>query len=622
MWPRLPRQRRPSVARPIAWLVFLVATLIAPSRAFAWVESHVARDDVRVSVLPDGTARVEHRVLLLVSGGPLTSLAIKGVDADAEIEPGAYVVPEAADKSGALEAAIELSAKRTGGEDGARTDIEASISGRGISRGRFVAVVRYKTNLLASGALSADGASARLDWVGAEWDDGLDTTKATFLLPAAPKEPHTIDAETSEEGEESRGTFLSTLSKKGDGDSLEIVRPYASRGERVVWSLRVDPRAFPALTDAAARPRAAGTPPPAPRSPLTIVSSPRETGFLLGALALFVIVTCLVGAHALEVRERARRRGDEPRPLLSVPPVLRAVLAGLAFVTGLALQLSEVSALGGALAVAASVIAVWHLPTRRRVAPRGPGSWLALRPHEAFFVAPRRRSIFDVRTWPGALLCFVTVAAFAAAARLIAPTSVPIAVLVLFDVSPLVALFLTGGDACNTPDPAVDSIELFRQVARRVERARPGVRVVPRVRVPRGEKDADEMRVVFLPARPSRGLRAVELGAASASGPGGYVTLPEILLRFDESSPCEERVYAFEPYGRAQRGRRPDERVQSFVPKLPTVAVTADLVMALLDHTSEPEPVRNTRADKPPPTRRAPVKRGSTPQPSTVAETG
>ena len=613
----------------LSWLVFVVCTLIAPAPALAWVESHVARDDVRVAVDPDGTARVEHRVLLLVSGGPLASLTIKGVDSDAEIESGAYVIPEAADKSGSLESAIEVSAKRVkaesaAGENGARTDIEATFAGRGIARGRFVVVVRYRTNLLASGALKADGASARLDWVGAEWDDGLDTTKATFVLPAAPKEPHTIDAEPTEEGEEPRGTFLSTLTKKGDGDTLEIVRPYASRGERVVWSLRVDPRAFPALASTgAARPRAMGTPPPAPRSPLTVVASPRETGFLLGSLALFVIVTSLVGAHALEVRERARRRDNEPRPLVALPPAVRAVLAGLSFVGGVALQLSEVSAVGGACAVAASVLFVWHLPAHARSGPRGPGIWLALRAHEAFLVAPRRRSLFDARTWPGALTLAAIMTAFGAAAYFIAPISLPLSILVLLDVGPLVALFLTGGDACNTPDPASDSIDLFRRVVRKVERARPGVRVVPRVRVPRGEKDADEMRVVFLPARPVRGLRAVELGAAFASGLGGNALLPEILLRFDESSPCEERVYAFEPYGRAQRGRRPDERVQTFVPKLPTVGVAADLVVALLDHTTAPpEVAANTRAAAKPATRRAPARRSATPVPSAVSETG
>jgi len=615
--------------RPRAWLLFLFLSagfFTWPSRAFAWVESHVARDDVRVTVAPDGSARVEHRVLLLVSGGPLTSISIRGVDADAIIEPGAYVVPESDDKSGSLSNAVELSPKRVGGEAGARTDIEAPIAGRGISRGRFVAVLRYKTDLAAAGLLRADGASARLDWVGAEWDDGLETTRATFVLPSAPKEPHTIDADADAEGDEgARGTFLSTLTKKADADSLEIIRPYASRSERVIWSLRVDPRAFSfmAKEPTSRGPSVAGSPPAPPRSPLTIVQSPRETGFLVGALALFVIVTSLVGAHAIEVRQRAARRGDQPRPLLGVPVVIRTVIAGSLFVLGVGLQFSDTAPLLGSVVLSSSILAIWHLPARRKSAPRGPGTWLALRAHEAFFVAPRRSSIFDAKTWSGALALLVVLCVFAGAARYVAQSSTTLATLLLFDVTPLLALFLTGGRACVTPDPASDGIELFRRVARLVERARPGVRVVPRVRIPRGEKDADEMRVVFLPARAARGLRGIELGAAYASGPGGHLLLPEIMLRYEEGSPCETLAGSFEPFGRAQRGRRPDERVQSFVPKLPTARVTADLVMALLDRTTAaPLPDRNTRAPQKPAVRRALVSRGATPEPALVSETG
>jgi hypothetical protein len=59
---------------------------------------HVARDDIRVHVDRDGTARVEHKVLLLVSGGPLKSFTIRGVDGDAALEDGAFVIPEADDE--------------------------------------------------------------------------------------------------------------------------------------------------------------------------------------------------------------------------------------------------------------------------------------------------------------------------------------------------------------------------------------------------------------------------------------------------------------------------------------------------------------------------------------------
>jgi hypothetical protein len=68
-----------------------------------------------------------------------------------------------------------------------------------------------------------------------------------------------------------------------------------------------------------------------------------------------------------------------------------------------------------------------------------------------------------------------------------------------------------------------------------------------------------------------------------ALGPGGYVLLPEILLRFESKSVCEGIVRSLEASARRAPGRRLDERVLIFSPKLPSARMTAELVLAVLD---------------------------------------
>ena len=98
--------------------------------------------------------------------------------------------------------------------------------------------------------------------------------------------------------------------------------------------------------------------------------------------------------------------------------------------------------------------------------------------------------------------------------------------------------------------------------------------------------------------------------------------LPEVLLRFDEGSACDELVQGLEPFGRVQRGRRAEERVVSFCPKVPTAAVTADLVLAVLERTTAA--VATEANDKPAPkSRKLPARaRGAAPLSASVDATG
>lgn len=605
---------RPRCTATVAWLVRAVLALLVlvlPARALAWVEMHVARDDIRVHVDREGKARLEHKVLLLVSGGPLKSFTIRGVDPDAVIDDGAYLVLEKDDKAGSIENAIPLTIQRVAEQTPPRTDLVVEIDGgKGVSRGRYIAVIRYRTDLVAQGVLRIEGTSARIDWVGPSWDDGLDTTRAWFHLPSAPTEP--VAAEPGDDDDAAgEYTFLSNLSRRPDSDVLEMVRPYASRGERVVWSLRVDQTAFDlgqgAGTAPAADPTSKGHD---ARAPIRLVSSARDTMLLLGALALFIIIASLVAAHAIEVRQRAARRDQKARPLLPIPVAVRAILAAIAFVAGVWLQLDRPTSLLGSSLVAATVIFVWHRPVVHKASLRGPGAWLCVRVEEAFAAArPRARGVFEPTSLVGAGVLLLVIIVFAVAGRMVADRSVYHGILIGLDAIPLLALFLTGRESSLAPDAAVDSVPTLASIVRRVERASKWpVRVIPRVRIPNGEPDADELRIVFLPRDPVRGLRAIEVAVAFAPGPGGYVALPEVLVRFDEGSACDELVQHLEPFGRVQRGRRLEERVLAFVPKLPTAALTADLVVAIVERTAVPGRAPKPPVSAPTKTRRAPAR--------------
>lgn len=582
-------------ARPALLFAWLMAVLLHPATARAgWVEMHVARDDLRVAIASDGTARVEHRVLLLVSGGPLKTFTIRGVDPDAALEEGAYLVTEKEDKDGSVEAAVPLQLERVtvGSEATARTDVTVSVDGgRGVMRGRYVAVVRYKTDLVARGAIRMEGVSARIDWTGPSWEDGLESTRAVFEVPNGTRPPETIEPGDDTAG--ASGTFLTNVTRRPGTDLVEVVRPYASRGERVTWSLRLDAKAIKA--GAAASPeegphsrdprgdRAA----PERRSLIVFVASARDTMFVIGGLALFVFLASIVAAHALDIRRRAAARDQTARPLVPLPIAVRAIATGALFLTGLWLELHEPTSLYGTIAIAACTPFIWHRTSVGRPTLRGPGAWLCVRVDEAFAAErPRPRGMFDAASIPGAIFLALLIGGFVIAGRQVAERSVYHGILIALDVVPLLALFLTGRAASFVPDPAIDSIPLLKAVVKRVEAAGIEARVIPRVRIPQSEPDPDELRVVFLPKRPHAGLRAIEAGVAFGAGPGGYVALPEVLVRFEEGSPCDSLVEGLEPFGKTQRGRKADERVLTFVPKIPTAGMTADLVLAILERTS------------------------------------
>ena len=133
------------------------------------------------------------------------------------------------------------------------------------------------------------------------------------------------------------------------------------------------------------------------------------------------------------------------------------------------------------------------------------------------------------------------------------------------------------------PDPAATPVPFLRGVAARLKRLMKGTdaRVVGRLRIPDKSPDADELRLGLAPRTALPGFIGIEVGVAYAPGAGGAIALPEVLLRVTAGSPCEQAVERVARSGRAVRGRRIDERVIAFAPRLPTARMTASIAAAL-----------------------------------------
>jgi hypothetical protein len=589
--------RRPRAA--IASLLLLFAVLAATTRASAWVEVHVTGDDVRLTIDRSGLTRVEHRIALKIAGGPLPSLEVRGVDEDAIPEPDGYIVPARDATSGSLASAIPVHVEATAQEERRRSDgspREASLrvvfQGKGATRGAFVVFLRYTTRL-GERAIERDGNTARVRWRGPLWDDGLESARTTFVLPAAPNEPRPDEelGATDDEGPVPiPATFLSTVRRGPEKDEIELLRPYAPKGEPILWTIRVDARA---LRAEAPKPASAAAPPIVAPSTVELFDGARRTLIFGGAGLLFVLYSLLVAQKSRQVARHAIAAGTNARPVVPLPTAIRSVGAGLALVVGIGIQAVGRLTIGACVVLVAVALAAHRTPKARRGPLRGPGRWLSVSETEAFRDPPRPSGAsLDVSTRLGKVLLLLllgVVGALAAGAVTFGHRSIQEATLLGFDAVALLAVFCTGRINELPPDPAVHPVKLLREVARRVRRCvgDAEVRLVPRIRVPIGKADPDELRLSIAPRFPLRGLVAIEIGVAYAQGAGGWIGLPEVLLRVTAGSDCERGVASLARFGRAMRGRRPEERVIAFSPRLPgarmTAAIAASLVVRVVD---------------------------------------
>jgi hypothetical protein len=543
------------------WSFFLAVLAIAmvSAPAHAWVEAHASSDDVRIKIDPDGVAHVEHSIGWRVIRGPLKGFELSPIEKKA--------VPEA-DVLVTTEDGRELAAQAQWSEDKKSLHVDTSEP-KAFMRGKFLFRVRYTVDLVAAQELVRDGAMWRLAWTAPTASEGFDGSKLVLELPPAATEPRAVHPETGADDE----SVLGTLRRAPDRDELELVRPHVARGQAVLWSVRIDPRAFPQVQTPKMRPAFEPPPPPPDRI--------REI-----AVGAIVIAVALLFGTLVRHKERAFAAlcdGAAPRGPVPLPPLWRAVLAATLLGAGVVLQILGHTTEGGAL-VALAMIGAALRPPLSRLPARGPGKWLALLPEDAFAKvrSPTRQSHWlDIGSRAGkvtfALLALV-IGGLAAASRLVAAHG---PALIALDALVLVPIFFTGRASQLTPDGARAPARWLKRLFVRLRARMKGSRVVPWARVPQGATAADELRILAVPRTAMPGLHGVEVGLSWVRTPTGFAPAPEVLVRAHEGSPAASRMAVIAPFARPVPGRREGERVYRLVPRIATKGGTSELVERL-----------------------------------------
>jgi hypothetical protein len=545
------------VRRALAVAAAVVGALVSlvSRNAGAWQEAHQTGDDAVVRIDPAGIAEVTHAIRWHVVRGPLKTVDVVQVDPSAILDPD---VPIATEDGRSL---VGHAARRD--DKTVRITVDTP---RAFMHGTFTFDVRWRVDLVAVRSLTRDGATWRLAWSSPVATDGFDAAHTLLDFPAAPEPPQPIVADTGAVDDRA----VATLRREPGRDLLDLVRPHVARGEAPGWTVRVDPRALPQVSDPRLRPMEASAPPEPDRV--------REAVTVVGLAAVALLFGLAVGHKTRTFAAACAARGAVSRRWVALPDPARAAIAGLALASGVALELRGSATLGATCVALATLAAALRAPACKSAA-RGPGRWLALRPAEAFALPPA--------TWPADALTAVLLLAVVAVAAFFAQhfdREGPW--LVALDATALVPLFVTGRPSQLPPHGARTAASWLGRAFLAL-RAAPELRVSPWARVPLEGSAADELRLLVIPRAAMPGLLGIELGLAWSSTPAGWSSVPEVLARVIDGSPAALKLTQDLPAARTVLGRRPDERVVCLLPRAPTrpaaVALTRTLADALTD---------------------------------------
>jgi hypothetical protein len=501
-------------------------------------------------------ASVTHHLRYRIVAGHFKQFDLVGVDPSATVAPEAVLTPE---KGGNETAArVETVPKTTG-------TIRIFIDeGKGLTRGAYTVDVKYKLDLVAMKAITREGAMWKLSWTAPPAPEGHDGARVTFDLPAAPTEPRLA-------GE--AATTLATLRRGAEHDELELVRPHVARGDAVVWSARVDPKAFPRISTPELRP-----PPPVETPPPSILASNLARVFVAVAFASIAgLLSMLLRSKRARVVALTESRGLRARPIIPITPfAYGAVTAG-----SLAALLWWQPLFGAALVVLAMALGAHRAPAAI-VKPRGPGEW---RPVSDPALLPIQTNepasdALDLTCMRGRLTFLLLSAALGAAAFALRAKIPQVALALPLAAAALIPLFATGTRG-QLPPAAVDLAARMLRPARDMIASSLDLAHVELATIGRVTKSAiDEVRLTGTPRDRIPGLRAIELALATA--PGSWGASPEVLVRFDQSSAAARRIDRLANGSKILRGRAPGENVVRLVPEEPTAGSAAALVARLL----------------------------------------
>ncbi len=561
------------LARRFSRLLFLIAstagTLGASTDAHAggWQEMHETSDDVRLEVGPEGVANVQHHLRYRIVAGHFKTFELAGIDPRAELSTDAVLTPE---KGGAEVVARVEQVPKTPGT--VRFVID---EGKGLTRGAEVVDVKYRPDLVGAKLLTRDGAMWKLAWTAPPAPEGHDGARVIFDLPTAPTEPRLAAAAEST-------TTLATLRRAAERDELELVRPHVPRGEAVVWSARVDPKAFPRVTSPELRP----PPPTDVAAPSLLGTNLKRVLVAIGFAALAGTLAALLRSKQKAVHAAAALRGARARSLVDVPWGAGPFAYGIVTASALAVLLWS-SPIAGALLVALALALAAPRAAAPVARPRGPGAWRALSDPRALVPgrpAPLPTDALDIGTRRGRLTFAAVMLGVGVLAWLLRTRVPQIAIALPLTASALVPIFFTGTRAQLPPTPIELAGRLLRPardaLASTLDLAHVELATIGRV-VGRGDdaRSVDEIRLACAPRDRTPGLRAIELALATSSG---LAAVPEVFVRFDDVSATSDRIAKVTAGARVVPGRAPEEKVVVLQPDEPTSGAAAALVAKLV----------------------------------------
>ena len=564
------------------------ASLSSPGLAQAWIEKRIESSTTTLELGSDGRAIVHYQLSLAVRGAALKGLELRGVDSDAEPLADATITRMHGATATSLPLPVQVRAN-----DG-RIDVHLPLK-QGFRGRSFLLEFSYRTMLLDRDLIRhlADGQRSELGWVGPRFDDGVDSVTLVVRTAAASQAPEIVVEDASARTTTANfGIVMSTLRRSQQKDELELVRAHVARDEPITWRVLLDRKLFlPEPAPAGAEPlaAAAATTPVSPPAPALTRSGPRWPPQLPWIALAAVGYGLVVLLKTWRAARAAQLRHCRPRAWVGWKAPYRAAAAGLGFASAVALVIwgSEPTLAAVALVLGIACAAL-RRPEPESVSLRGPGAWRTL-DAAAFRAAPPGSALpgawLDAGRPQGFLLLMAALSATTWLAARSFETSPYYGACILLGSSALLPLFCTGRGGELPVDPLAHSQRFLSRVQRRLRRDSELV-VKPIGRFAATDAKLDELRLSIIPERGLPGLIGLELGLEFQERLGGFCAAPVLVVRAAEGSACQRAL----PRGLTwTRGRSAEERATLVRPKLPTLALSVELIRELLAGMQGPE---------------------------------